>query len=44
MASVVQKKQTQVRKKIKVSNVLQELAQTLEQRKTADPKQSYVAS
>ena len=27
-----------------MSNVLQELAQTLEQRKTADPKQSYVAS
>jgi phosphoribosyl-ATP pyrophosphohydrolase len=27
-----------------VSNVLQELAQTLEQRKEADPKRSYVAS
>jgi phosphoribosyl-ATP pyrophosphohydrolase len=27
-----------------VSDILQHLAQTLEQRKTADPKQSYVAS
>jgi len=35
---------TKVRTKIKVSNVLQELAQILEERKTADPKQSYVAS